>query len=651
MKRTIVLLLAFVSCAIWHNPSAAQVRLPRLISDGMVLQRDSKVKIWGWASQGEAVSIDFKKKTYKTKANKEGDWEITLPAQKAGGPFKITVKGEKNTISLSNILFGDVWLCAGQSNMVHYLELHQDRYAQEIKEAQNPEIRQFLVSSNPVLTGPIEDLPDGEWKEASSENVLKFSAVAYFFAKKIYAKYAVPIGLINASIGGSRIEAWISESGLKSFDDLSAQLIQNKDTAEVFGLNRKAEAFRSDWYANLPEDKGLVAENPWYSADYKSDSWRRMNVPGYWEDQGIKQLNGVVWYRKEVDIPATMAGQPARVALGRIVDADHFYVNGKEIGNTTYLYPQRRYNVPAGLLKEGKNTFVIRVLNYEGKGGLVPDKPYYIASESDTVDLKGYWQYKVGAVYPEKAEEPPSVLLRFQPTVYYYGMVAPYKKLHLKGVLWYQGESNVDKPGSYLDLQKALIDDWRNQFNDEELPFLYVQLPNFLDVNYQPTESSWAEIREAQRKALSMPNTAMAVAIDLGEWNDIHPDRKKPVGDRLALAAQHMAYGDENIVYSGPLIQSAKKEGQKVVLQFDHVGSGLEVNNDEPLKWFAIAGKDKKFVWAQAEISTDQKTLIVWNETVENPEYVRYGWADNPDQVNLYNKEGLPASPFQIEVK
>jgi sialate O-acetylesterase len=627
--------------------AAAQVKLPRLVRDSMVLQRESKVKVWGWAAKGEKVTVNFNGKRFKTTTGTDGTWSILLPPMKAGGPYSMDISA-RNKITLKDILIGDVWICAGQSNMVHQMELHKETYAEEIAKANYPQIRHFFIPTLTSLQGPREDLPTGYWKSANPEDVRQFSAVAYFFAKTIYEKYHVPIGLINASVGGTPIEAWTSEEGLKDFPALLQTAQKNKDTAYVNNLNRSAFASGSANSQKETSDKGLTGSKPWYDTTYVPKGWRIINIPGYWEDQGIKDLNGVVWYRKEIDVPATMTGIPAKIYLGRIVDADYLYVNGKLVGNTTYQYPQRRYQVPAGVLKPGKNILVIRVINQSGKGGFVPDKPYSLVAGRDTIDLKGYWQYKVGEVFmPKNVFSSGGISAQNQPTALFNAMVAPLVNYTIKGILWYQGESNAGRPEEYAKLLPALIKDWRHQWGQGNIPFLYVQLPNFMDVTYLPTESNWALMREAQLKALSVPNTGMAVAIDLGEWNDIHPDNKKDVGVRLALAAQKVAYGARDVVSSGPLFQSSKIDGNKIVITFSNTGSGLVTIDGEEPGEFAIAGADKKFVWAKAKIEGDQ--VIVWNENVPNPLYVRYAWADNPDHANLYNKEGLPASPFRTD--
>ncbi len=647
-----IFFLVFITT--WISNASAQVKLPQLVRDSMILQRDVNIKIWGWAAKNEKVTVKFKGKNFKTITGVDGTWMVVLPPLKAGGPYTMDITGTNRIISLKEILIGDVWVCAGQSNMVHQMNIHDVTYARDIAEANYPMIRQFWIPTLNNLQTPQNDLPYGYWKPAVGEDVRPFSAVAYFFARKIYEKYHVPVGLINASVGGTPIEAWTSEEGLRDFTSLINTIQQNKDTAYVNQTNRAAAA---NIKRNPSHDLGMMGEKKWFDTSYvpPAGGWRKINIPGYWEDQGIKDLNGVVWYRKEIDVPASMTGVPAKVFLGRIVDADALYINGVQVGNTTYQYPQRRYDVPADLLKPGKNIFVIRVSNTAGKGGFVPDKPYCLFAGKDIIDLKGTWQYKVGEVYvPGSGLGGGGISAQNQPAALYNAMVAPVINYSIKGFIWYQGESNTGRPEEYAKLQPAQIADWRNKWNQGELPFLYVQLPNFMDANYLPSESQWAMLRESQLKALSVPNTGMAVAIDLGEWNDIHPDNKKSVGERLALIAEKVAYG-EDIVYSGPIFQSSKTEGNKIIISFTNVGSGLVFKDSSDTSpfgepqgaEFAIAGADKNFVWAKAKI--EGNTVVVWNDSIANPVYVRYAWADNPVNPNLYNKEGLPASPFRTD--
>jgi sialate O-acetylesterase len=617
----------------------------------MVLQRDQKINIWGWATKGEKVSIRFIGKSYHATAGDDGKWTCQLVPTPAGGPYSMDIAGV-NKIKLRDVLVGDVWVCSGQSNMVHQMKLHSVRYQNDIDHADFPQIRQFWIPTLTNLNGPRNDLPAGSWKSANPKDVLEFSAVAYFFAKEIYEKLHIPIGLINASVGGASIEAWTSEEGLKDFPDIAQKIEKNKDTAYVNSFSRPtanstgpATGASSQGDSQMSADKGLSGPKPWYDPGYNPKGWKQIAIPGYWEDQGVKDLNGSMWYRKEIEVPVAMSGLPAKVFLGRIVDADFLYINGQLIGNTTYMYPQRRYAVPAGVLRPGSNLFVVRVVNNSGKGGFVPDKPYCLIAGSDTVDLKGYWQYKVGEVFTGQMTGGRVFSAQDQPTSLYNAMLAPITSYTIKGFLWYQGESNTSRAVEYARLQPSMIADWRAKWKQGNLPFLYVQLPNFGDYNYQPSESQWAELREAQSKSVAVPNTAMAVAIDLGEWNDLHPDRKKPVGERLALAAEKMVYG-MNIVASGPTYRSSVIDGNKIVIQFDNTGSGLVTRDGEDPQEFAVAGRDKKFVWANARIEGDK--VIVWSDSIKDPKYLRYAWSDNPVNANLYNKDGLPAGPFRI---
>jgi sialate O-acetylesterase len=649
-KPLISLILVLFSISVYGN-----IKLPVLISDGMVLQRNSKVNVWGWATPGEKVQVRFNKKVFNTVTDSKGTWKVSLPPMNAGGPYTMEVKGN-NTMTLKDILIGDVWFCSGQSNMVLNMERVKEKYPEDIAGANFPEIRNFFVPTVSDATAIHEDLPPGKWVSASPENVLGFGSVTFFFARSLYKEYKIPIGIINSSVGGTPIEAWTSEDGLKEFSQLISRIKKLKDTAYLNPILRtagkKPETVQNPPANLISVDKGTSGIEPWYDISYIPEGWHKYWLPGYWEDQGVRGLNGVVWFRKEINVPEKMAGKQARLFLGRIVDADNVYVNGVFSGSVTYQYPPRRYNLPAGLLKPGKNIIVIRVTNNTGKGGFVPDKPYYLVIGKDSIDLRGEWQYKVGQVFRPSSFEPgkgtESVSMQNEPTGLYNTMVAPLNKYRIKGILWYQGETNTRRPQEYQQLLPALINDWRNKWQQGNIPFLYAQLPNFMEVQYLPSESQWAELRFSQYKTLSVVNTAMAVTIDAGEWNDIHPLGKKVVGERLALAARKIAYGDEKIVFSGPLYKSSFKDADSIKIEFDHIGSGLAIKEGSDLKYFAIAGADRKFVWAEARIENNR--VVVWSNEIKEPEYVRYAWADNPEGANLFNVEGLPASPFEATI-
>jgi sialate O-acetylesterase len=640
--------------------SFSQVKLPKLVSDGMVIQRGVNVKIWGWAANDEKVSVHFLNSTYNTVADSKGDWSITLPKMEAGGPYEMDIKAS-NSITIHDIMVGDVWVCSGQSNMELPMSRVSWNYPGEIANSENKYIRQFYVPQTYNFQHPQNDLSYRNmpaeligWKIASPENTPFFSAVAYFFGKELYEKYKVPVGLINSSLGGSPIESWISANALKKFPQYYNEAQMFKDSILIHKIEAADNARINAWNNELWKvDEGNKDPlHMWFDPSLNTSNWDSMKVPGYWADETkLGLVNGVVWFRKNVIIPSSLAGKPAELILGRIVDADSAYVNGVFVGTISYQYPPSRFNIPAGLLKEGENSIVVRVISNAGKGGFVPDKLYAIVSDKDTVNIAGQWKYRLGAVMPPLASQ---TFIRWMPIGLYNAMIAPLLNYRIKGVIWYQGESNADRPKEYNSLMETLIQDWREKWNEGDFPFLFVQLPNFMEPKNEPSESNWALIREAQLKTLSVPNTGMAVTYDIGEWNDIHPLDKKDVGYRLFLAAEKVAYGDNKVVYSGPIYKSMKIEGNKIILSFTNVGNGLVVkgNADKiqmkyPLKYFSIAGADKKFVWANAKIDGDK--VVVWSSKISNPVAVRYAWADDPEGANLYNKEGLPASPFRTD--
>lgn len=622
----------------------ADVRLPRLISDGLILQRDADVKIWGWADTGESVTVQFNDSTYTVAADKDGHWQIMMRGLKAGGPYDMHIQGD-NEIVLKDVLVGDVWVCSGQSNMELSMERVKPRYPDVIAQSDNPAIRQFYVPRCYDFKQPQEDVPSGRWESAAPETVLDFTAVGYFFARSLFEKYHVPIGLINAALGGSPAEAWLSEEVLQAFPEHLKTALQYRDDAFVADIKRHNQQNQQSWYSQLDKkDRGLTKKALlWYDVNVDTSEWSQMEIPGYWADTDLGPVNGAVWFRREFEVPAEIAGKPAKLLMGRIVDADWTYVNGMLVGTVSYQYPPRRYEIPEKLLKPGKNVIAVRVVNNTGRGGFVPDKPYLISADGKTIDLKGNWKFQLGAAMDPL---PPQVFIRWKPMGLYNAMIAPLTNYAMKGVIWYQGESNTERAAEYRTLFPAVIADWRKKWGQGDFPFLYVQLANFMEAKDTPSESNWALLREAQLKTLSVPNTGMAVTIDLGEWNDIHPLNKEDVGNRLTLAAQKIAYGEKDIVYSGPLYDSLKIDGNRAIVSFTHTGGGLVAKGGE-LKSFAIAGPDKKFIWAKARIKGNK--IVVWNETINNPVAVRYAWANNPEDANLYNKEGLPASPFRTD--
>ncbi|HNW50524.1 MAG TPA: sialate O-acetylesterase [Prolixibacteraceae bacterium] len=636
IKSSLILSIIFI---ISVTIASGEVRLPRLVSDGMVLQRETPVRIWGWANPGEKVTIGFNKQTFETEASNKGEWQIMLPAQKAGGPYEMKISAS-NQISLKNILFGEVWLCSGQSNMELPMRRVAVIYPDEIASSKNPFIRQFVVPVRWNYNKAMDDISNGEWKEANPENVLQFSAAGYFFARSLYEKYKIPVGIILCAAGGSAAESWLSEKTLMKFPEqykIAKQLADSTYLKNLISLETKASG---EWFNQLGKSDLGRKEIPWFAPQLDDSNWSTLQIPSTFNEAGISLKNGAVWFRKEINLPENCDGKTALLEMGRIVDSDSAFINGQFVGNITYQYPPRRYQIAPGILKAGKNIITVRVVSQSSAGEFVKDKPYQLTVEGKTFDIKGSWKYQIGATMPPC---PPLTYFPNRPLGLYNAMLHPMINYTINGVIWYQGETNAERPNDYSNVLTALINEWRTLWKKKDLPFLCVQLPNFQETKPEPTESNWAILRNEQLKILSVPNTSLIVTLDLGEWNDIHPLRKKEVGERLALAAENKVYGEKNVLCSGPVYQKMKKDGNRIVLSFTHCGSGLLSKNGE-LKEFAIAGADKKYVWAKAKI--EGNNVVVWNENVPTPVSVRYAWADNPKGANLYNKEGLPASPF-----
>ncbi|MDJ1472594.1 sialate O-acetylesterase [Xanthocytophaga flava] len=628
------------------TPIFGQIRLPRLISDGLVLQRDKPVKLWGWASAGETITLTFKGKSYPTKADQTGNWQIQLPAQSAGGPFEMVFKGS-NEVKIQDVLFGDVWICSGQSNMELPMERVKEKYSSIIQTANQPTIRQFLVPDKYDFKKTHTDLESGSWVTATPQNVLSFSAVAYFFARELQTYHNVPIGLVNSALGGSPVEAWISEDALKPFPKAYEELQKFKNDSLIQAIEASDRSRTAAWYQSLNQtDMGITSQPRWTAPELNDSDWAEMSIPGYWADGPMGKKNGAVWFRKTITIPSSFVGKPVKLWMGRIVDQDSVFVNGQFVGTTGYQYPPRRYEIKPGILKEGQNTIVVRVINNADRGGFIPDKPYYLAVGADTIDLKGTWKYKLGTSIPPLQSQ---TFIRWKPAGLYNNMIAPLLNLSIKGVIWYQGEANANAPQEYAQTFPAMIKNWRDKWHQGDFPFLFVQLANFMEEKPTPQESNWAKLRQSQDQTLSLPNTGMAVTIDLGEWNDIHPLNKQDVGKRLALQARKIAYGEKNLVASGPTAKQAIFKPNQVTITFQHTGNGLLTRKNAKLNGFAISSDGKNFVWADAEIKGN--TVVVSNKTISNPTIVRYAWADNPATANLINKEGLPATPFELKKK
>ncbi len=602
---------------------SAAVRLPKLVSDRMVLQRETELKIWGWADPGEKVTVRFRGAHYYAEAGADGRWHVMLPPQQPGGPFLMEV----NDKVIRDVLVGDVYLCGGQSNQENPIERLVEKFP-EIPVSNNHMIRHYKVPYQDVTDGVREEIAGGAvWHSATASEVMNWTSLAYFFATETYNRYKIPVGMLVSSKGGTDIEAWIDQAHLKEFP----KLLVDQEALQAMNEARK--------------DKG---SGLWNKRDFDDSAWDTVEFPGTWDERGIK-VRGSVWYRKTIDLPASMVGRHAKLYMGRMADCDSVFVNGTFVGTTAYFGPPRKYNVPAGVLVEGKNVIALKLTAMNGHGEIVPDKPYKLQGDDDTVELSGTWKYKVGLDRSEADQYAERLSnLRRAGSGLYNGMIYPLRDWKVKGAIWYQGENNAGRAGEYATLLTNLIAGWRETFAWPDMPFLLVQLPNYMAKQDKPSDSGWARLREAQLQvAKSVPNTALAVTYDAGEWNDIHPLDKKTVAKRLFLGARKLIYG-EKLVSSGPIYKGMEIDGNRIVVSFSETGKGLAIRGGgKTLKHFAIAGEDRKFVWADAKIKGNK--VIVSSPEVEHPVAVRYAWSNNPEDANLCNKDGLLASPFRTD--
>ncbi len=621
------------------NGAQAAVQLPNIFTDGMVLQRNTLVPIWGTATPGEVVTIEFNGREYAAITNEIGQFQVRIGPLKSGGPYQMTVKGS-STIVVRDVLVGEVWLCSGQSNMEWPLNWLPN-YKAEIEQTNNPMIRQFLVKKQ-LSNQPKEELLRSSWIGATSKSLGQFTAVGYFFAKYIFEQLNVPVGIINASWGGTMIEPWISTGAIKAFPDIAANL-SSEAYLKLPDFNYETSA--GDFAKTVQEmrDQDLGMKERWYMPDSVS-GWKEMLVPHKWSESELFNFDGTAWYRRSFQV-TELVEKEAVLSLGKIDDYDEVWLNGELLGSTNNYDTFRTYLIGTGKLKVGMNTLVLRVTDTGGEGGFTSDaRSVFVQYNQTKINLAGKWLFRLGTAIPAekiRQKDPNSF-----PSTLNNAMIQPLRQYGIKGILWYQGESNVDRAARYADLMPALINDWRGQWQSN-LPFLMVQLANFKQPIVEPAESAWAELREAQYKATTLSNTGVATAIDIGLANDIHPTNKKEVGRRLSLLARKLAY-QEDIVAVGPTYQSMEVKDSEIHVKFTNLGGGLLCKSKYGyVQGFQIAGANQKFYWAKARIEGNR--VVVSSELVKNPVAVRYAWADNPDDINLYNFENLPAYPFRSD--
>ena len=654
MKKFLIFIAAFLSASF----AGAKVTLPQLFQSGMVLQRGKTIPVWGKADAGETVTVRFNKKEFTTTADDNGNWRVDLPKMKAGGPYQLTI----NELTIDDILIGDVWLCSGQSNIDVHIERVYPQYVQEVDSYENHSIRLFRVQNDTDTHGVKDDIRPTSinWKPLNKQNAWPFSAVGYFLGKRMFEKTGVAQGIIVNSWGGTPIEAWISADSLQRDYPM---------------LLKKTAIYQNDDYVRTQMKANAEVSRQWNDLLDKSDSVSSYILPGY-DDAAWQDINqnswqwrgsGSVWLRQHIYIDNVHARKPARLLLGTLFDQDVTYLNGKEIGHTYYQYPPRRYDIPEGLLREGDNVIAVRFINKFGAVHFIPEKPYLIAfgddrfsqnpMPEDVIPLSETWKMRVGAEMPSCPSS--DVSLQNLPTTLYNAVLHPLAPYAVSGVVWYQGESNTGNPAPYADYLKKMIGCWRDRWQDQQMPFVIVQLANYdgrqqtgfpRPIVYQaePSNSGWAQLREAQRTVVNAdPYAELAVINDLGETVDIHPLRKKEVAERIAQCFDRLVY-KEKVTLSPEVVSAEVKDGN-IILTLDQPVQSGEVYE------FEIAGEDGKFVNTTASAEGNKIVLSGKADsslfTLHSSLIVRYAWKDNPLKANVRSLSGLPMSSFEIKVK
>ncbi|RBL90487.1 sialate O-acetylesterase [Chitinophaga flava] len=615
----------------------AQIRIPMVFGDSMVLQREQPIPVWGWASPGTQIRGTLGTAHAKAVTGKDGKWMLHFPAFKAGGPYTLKVSGADDDVEFKNVLIGDVWLASGQSNMEWQVKDAKDA-AKEIAASNWPQIRFLVVEHNKSLT-PQQDIGGGRWRACDTANTGGFSAVAYYFARRIHQEQNVPIGVIQSTWGGTPVEAWTGREGLLASPVTKQRILANDTLTKADFIRDSVDLVRFWDIVYHPQNN---ADHDIPAETFNDASWPQIEMPALVRDFG-GPYEGIVWMRKKITLPVSFKGKVLTVELGHPEMNYSLYVNGDEICKTVWnasLF--HHYTIPTEMLKTGENVIALRIAMLWGGGGLNPPADsIYVSDGATRISLAGPWRYK-------KDLEPPVPAIRnyhCYPAMLFNAMIHPLVPYAIKGVIWYQGEANENAGFDYRQLFPSLIKDWRQRWKQGDFPFLYVQLANYKKIKPAPSESEWAEVREAQAMTQSLPNTGMACIIDIGEADNIHPANKQEVGHRLALVAGKQVYHQKGIV-SGPSFVGFKVVNHRVRIRFAGTGTGLSTRDGKAVTGFAIAGADKRFYWASAVIEGNE--VVVYSDLVATPTAVRYAWADNP-VCNLINSAGLPAVPFRTD--
>jgi sialate O-acetylesterase len=645
-RQTWVLLMAVAASA---AQAADEPLLAAIFSDHMVVQRDRPIEVWGRANADEQVAVSLSGASRKTQADASGRWSVSLPSFRAGGPYTLTVRTVMRRQEVKDVLVGDVWLCSGQSNMEWAVRNTINAHS-EVQHSANDTIRHVTIARD-MAVAPHADLRHlPEWKVAGPSTTQDFSAVCYYFARELQKSTPVPQGLIHSSWGGTRIETWLSEQALRQLGgndaklDLLAAYERSPGTAAAYW-----GAQWQQWWKSQAVTRGI---EPWAAS--RSGEWKPAPAElTQWENWGVPELaeyDGMMWYRARVKLSAAQAKKAAAVALEVIDDVDLVWINGQPIGSGEGE-SARVYRIPPKLLKAGENVIVVNVFDMWGSGGMHGKRAARAIRFDDgsSVPLGG-WEYQMPPAgmssMPRAPWEPYAGI-----NILYNAMIAPLRNYGLRGVVWYQGESNagLDDARRYQAQLQMLFTDWRRQF-DFALPFFVVQLANWNALATAPVDSGWARLREAQRRAVAEDgNAGLAVTIDIGNRDDIHPTNKQDVGRRLARAARHVVFG-EKISASGAAPKSARRSttGVEVTLG-DFDGQLLVIGARDPAG-FELCGESQAschFVRAQLG---EGGVISLEDAAPEKATRVRFCWADAP-LCNLFDSEGLPVGPFELAIQ
>jgi sialate O-acetylesterase len=631
MKKSYFLFICFLSFAINLH---AEIKVPRFFSNNMVLQQNQEITIYGIANPSEKITASFKNELKNVIADKNGNWSVKFNASKAGGPFAMELKGE-NLLKFSEVYIGEVWFCSGQSNMGWRLE-NATNGLEELQNANFPEIKLFQVS-RVMSNQPEVDLENGSWESCSPTDAKGFSAIAYFFGRELYKKYQVPIGLIHSSWGGTNIEAWMSEDLFKNHPNNKAVIAKMK-TMDLNNL-LKEYSNANKHYGSYLDSEDLGLKENWEDSTTDYANWATFNLPTLWRNTDLEATHGVVWVTKLFDLSTSEINADIELSLSRIDNEDITYVNGKPIGASTQKDLDRLYIIPKNILKEGSNRITIRTKNLGDLGGFRgAAKDMYLKISDRSITLEGSWNYKVGT--PKSNAPPVREHPKNYPSSLYNSMVNPFFGYNIKGVIWYQGESNTKNPEEYAEFFPQMILDWRNKWG-KDIPFLFVQLANLSGNN-----ELWPSVREAQTSALKLKAVAMVTAIDVGNDNNVHPINKQIIGERLGMAAHNIAFGDRKSPVSGPLVKKVKVKNNKIVITFE---SPVVIKGDEnAINGFLIENTEHHFIIAKAKL-VKPNTVEVYSDLINNPISLRYLWEDAPGEVMIYNAYDLPAPPFKLE--